>query len=173
MRGYFGIGIENGKTEMNLGTLWRSAHIFGASFIFTIGRRYKYQSSDVKKSWRSVPLFNFQAMADLKIHLPLGCQLVGIEMITNAEDIEGFGHPERACYLLGCEDSGLSKAAMESCHRLVRIPGNDCLNVAVAGSIVLYDRFKQWKTSGKKIDLPDWGKELRVRLSKGGEGRRD
>ena len=29
MRGYFGIGIENGKTVANIGTLWRSAHNLG------------------------------------------------------------------------------------------------------------------------------------------------
>ena len=36
-QGYFGIGIQNGKTPENLGVLWRSAQNFGASFIFTIG----------------------------------------------------------------------------------------------------------------------------------------
>ena len=41
MCGYCGIGIENGKAEVNLGTLWRSAHIFGAVFLFTVGRRYR------------------------------------------------------------------------------------------------------------------------------------
>ena len=53
----------------------------------------------------------------------------------------------------------------------MRIPGKDCLNVAVAGSIVLYDRLRQWKENGKKIDLPDWGIELKPQLPKGGEGR--
>ena len=40
MRGYFGIGIENIKTEANIGTLMRSSYAMGASFVFTIGRRY-------------------------------------------------------------------------------------------------------------------------------------
>jgi tRNA (guanosine-2'-O-)-methyltransferase len=44
MRGYYGIGIENVKTAENVGTLWRSAYILGASFIFTIGKRYKKQA---------------------------------------------------------------------------------------------------------------------------------
>lgn len=38
--GYFGIGIESAKTPANVGGLWRSAHAFGAAFIFTIGARY-------------------------------------------------------------------------------------------------------------------------------------
>ena len=32
-RGYFGIGIFHGKTETNIGTLWRSAAILGADNI--------------------------------------------------------------------------------------------------------------------------------------------
>lgn len=156
MRGYFGIGIENGKAEVNLGTLWRSAHIFGAAFIFTVGRRYKQQSSDVKKSWKSVPLFNFMTITELKSHLPFECLLVGVELISCAEEIETFTHPERAIYLLGSEDHGLSRTAANNCHRFIRLPGNDCLNVAVAGSIAMYDRLRQWKSNGKRIDLPTW-----------------
>ena len=45
-RGFFGVGIENTKTHQNIGTLWRSASIMGASFMFTIGKRYKKQASD-------------------------------------------------------------------------------------------------------------------------------
>lgn len=37
--GYFGIGILQGKTEGNQGTIWRSAFQFGAAFVFTIGAR--------------------------------------------------------------------------------------------------------------------------------------
>lgn len=40
---YFGIGIYHVKNEENIGTLWRSANISGADFIFTIDRRYNGQ----------------------------------------------------------------------------------------------------------------------------------
>tara|TARA_Y100000588_G_C13469038_1_gene591741 strand:+ start:388 stop:540 length:153 start_codon:yes stop_codon:yes gene_type:complete len=36
MRGYFGIGIEKVSKPMNAGNLFRTAHGFGARFIFTI-----------------------------------------------------------------------------------------------------------------------------------------
>ena len=35
-RGYFAIGIEGISKAVNLGNLLRSAHAFGASFVFTI-----------------------------------------------------------------------------------------------------------------------------------------
>ena len=35
MRGYFGIGVEGISKSFNVGNLFRSAHAFGASFVFT------------------------------------------------------------------------------------------------------------------------------------------
>jgi len=73
-------------------------------------------------------------------HLPHDAQLVGLELDPRAEPVESFCHQERAVYLLGAEDHGLSKAAMQRCQHLVQLPGRASLNVAVAGSVVLYDR---------------------------------
>lgn len=140
MRGYFAIGIENTKDAFNVGSLWRTADLFGAAFIFTIGRRYKTQASDTMKSARRVPLFHYADFEDFLGHLPHDAQLVGLELDPRAKPVEHFCHPERAVYLLGAEDHGLSKAAMQRCQHLLQLPGRASLNVAVAGSIVLYDR---------------------------------
>ena len=43
--GYFGIGIVDGKTDRNLGTLWRSAWQLGAAYCFVVGQRFKKQVS--------------------------------------------------------------------------------------------------------------------------------
>ena len=40
MRGYFGIGVEGISKEMNVGNLFRSAHAFDASFVFTVKAAY-------------------------------------------------------------------------------------------------------------------------------------
>jgi tRNA G18 (ribose-2'-O)-methylase SpoU len=72
--------------------------------------------------------------------MPYDCLLVGIEIDENSEDIQSFRHPMRCIYLLGAEDSGLPKAIIAKCHRLVRLPGRFSFNVAVAGSLVMYDR---------------------------------
>ena len=140
MRGYFAIGIENTKDAFNVGSLWRTADLFGAAFIFTIGRRYKTQASDTMKSARRVPLFHYADFEDFLGHLSHDAQLVGLELDPRAKPVESFCHPERAVYLLGAEDHGLSKTAIQRCQHLVQLPGRASLNVAVAGSIVLYDR---------------------------------
>ncbi len=140
MRGYFGIGIENTKTEANVGTLWRSAHLLGASFIFTIGKRYKMQASDTTKAWKSIPLYSYASFDDFYASLPHDCQVIGVELDDNAIPLQRFLHPERCVYLLGAEDHGLSRRAMEKCHKLVVLPGEYSMNVATAGSIVMYAR---------------------------------
>jgi tRNA G18 (ribose-2'-O)-methylase SpoU len=137
---FFGIGIQNGKTPENLGVLWRSAQNLGASFIFTIGNRYAKQSSDTHNAVNSMPYFHYVDFEDFFKNLPKGARLVGVELDEKAEYLETFYHPRRCVYLLGAEDNGLTKAAIEKCHFLVKFKSVMSLNVSVAGSIVLYDR---------------------------------
>lgn len=140
MRGYFGIGIENAKTKTNIGTLWRSANIFGAAFIFTVGKRYKEQKSDTPKTTRHLPLLHYSTIEDMHDHLPHDSTLVGIEMHERASPLSLTTHPERAVYLLGAEDYGLTPEAVDLCSQLIYLPGGRSMNVSVAGSIVMYDR---------------------------------
>lgn len=139
-RGFFGIGIQHTKTEQNIGNLWRSASILGASFIFTIGKRYKKQSSDTMKSWRHIPLYHYDTFDDFYKNIPYDTQLIGIEIDERSEPLNTFKHPERCIYLLGAEDNGLTKQALEKCNKIIQLKGDYCMNVAVAGSIVMYDR---------------------------------
>ena len=140
-RGFCGIGIFHPKHEVNQGTLWRSAYAFGASFCFTVGPRFRKQAADTPDAWKHIPMYRFETVEDLKSHLPFSCPIVGIELHERSRPLHTFTHPERACYLLGAEDHGLPANVLEACHHLVQIDGlRMCLNVAVAGSMVLYDR---------------------------------
>jgi tRNA G18 (ribose-2'-O)-methylase SpoU len=141
--GYFGIGCLNMKTSMNYGTLFRTAQVFDADFIFLIGSRFKRQASDTMKSWKHLPLFEYENFEDFNNHRPYDCELIGIELTETATPIKDFKHPKQACYLLGAEDNGLSKEAIQKCQKVVYLPGERSLNVSVAGSIVLYDRINK------------------------------
>lgn len=138
--GYFGIGCMNMKTSMNFGSLFRTAQIFGADFIFLIGGRFKKQASDTQCSWRHIPTYTYSNFADFNAHRPYACPLVGVELIETAIPLQLFKHPPQACYLLGSEEAGLSREAIRHCQQMVRLPGQHSVNVAVAGSIVLYHR---------------------------------
>jgi tRNA G18 (ribose-2'-O)-methylase SpoU len=139
-QGFFGIGIQNGKTPENLGVLWRSAQNMGASFIFTIGRRYAKQASDTHKATGAMPYFHYDNFEDFYAHLPKGAELVGVEHTGKAVDLETFKHPRRCVYLLGAEDNGMTKNAIEKSHHLIQFDTIRSINVSAAGSIVMYDR---------------------------------
>jgi len=142
-RGYFGIGIYNGKCTSNVGTLWRSAGILGADFIFTIGKRYQRQCSDTLKTPRHIPLYHYDDFEDFFSHIPYDCPVIAVELDKDSVMLEQFTHPERCIYLLGAEDSGIPRDILARCKQTVQLQGRFCFNVAVAGSIVMYDRVRQ------------------------------
>jgi tRNA G18 (ribose-2'-O)-methylase SpoU len=139
-RGYFGIGIQNGKTPANLGVLWRSAQSMGAGYLFTIGNRYAKQACDTHGAVAAMPYFHYSTFDDFYRHLPKGCMLVGVELAPQAVPLETFEHPLRCAYLLGSEDHGLTAEALERSQHVVSFDAAFSLNVSVAGSIVMYDR---------------------------------
>jgi len=141
--GFFGVGILNNVDELNIGTLWRSAYILGASFIFTIDKKYKNQSSDITAAWTKIPLYHYETFNEFKRHLPFSTKIVGVEMGDQSVSLGKFKHPDMATYLLGNEQSGLPLAITKQCHSMVKLPGDYSLNVAVTGSIVMYDRINK------------------------------
>ena len=140
---FFGIGVYRPKTSHNIGTLWRTAYILGASYIFIIDGKYNHQSSDTSKTWSKIPFFKYDDFDHFYQSMPHSTQLVGLEMGDTALPLGQFEHPARASYLLGAEDSGLPDSVSKRCHHLVKLPGKLSLNVAVAGSIVIYDRLNK------------------------------
>ncbi len=137
---HFGIGIERGKNKANYGTLWRSAVNLGANYIFSVGCRYPKQASDTTNAWRQMPAFEYSGIEDFLSHRPYDVPLIGIELTDDAKPLSRFTHPPNAIYILGPEDGNLSKRIQDGCQAIVKIDSTYCLNVAVAGAIVMYDR---------------------------------
>ncbi|MCY3754981.1 MAG: RNA methyltransferase [Alphaproteobacteria bacterium] len=156
MKGYFGIGVEGLSKPLNAGNLFRSAQAFGASFLFTVGASYAGRGGgagtpplemsrralrgggDTSHAPGKVPLYAFPDAGSMV--LPRGCALVGVELLDEAVDLPSFRHPARAAYILGPERDSLSGPVLERCAHVVRIPTSFCVNVAMAGAIVMYDR---------------------------------
>lgn len=141
--GFFGIGCIGMKTAHNYGTLFRTAQVFGADFLFLIGHRFKKQASDTMKSWHHIPVYSYIDFEDFNDHRPHSCVLIGIELDKRATPISDVTHPKNCCYLLGAEDHGIPPRVIEKCDRLIQLPGERSLNVSVAGSIVLFDRINK------------------------------
>jgi tRNA G18 (ribose-2'-O)-methylase SpoU len=141
MRGYFAMGVEGISKPMNLGNLLRSAHAFGASFFFTIAPTFQSREvrlSDTSDAAKHLPLYTYDSVAELQ--LPRGCTLVGVELTEDAVELPSFHHPTAAAYVLGPERGSLSPALAARCDVLVKIPMKFCVNVGIAGAIVMYDR---------------------------------
>lgn len=147
-----GIGIERGKTVENLGTLFRSAVCLGADFVFTIGGRYHPQASDTVRSWTHLPYVAYPTLEAFTETRPFDTPLIGVELTDDARPLERFVHPRRALYLLGPEDGSLSNAALALCQDVIAFQSRYCLNVAAAGTVLLYDR--QTKFATERVAVP-------------------
>lgn len=139
-RGYFAIGAERMSKSLNLGNLMRSAHAFGAAFTFTIGASYSALEAiaDTSRGSQHLPHYDWKSVDQLV--LPRGCKLVGIELLDDAIELPRFLHPQQAAYVLGPEKGSLSPELLGRCDMTVKIPTRFCVNVAMAGAIVMYDR---------------------------------
>lgn len=139
-RGYFGIGMEGASKPMNFGNLARSAHGFGASFVFTVtpAKTIGNPLSDTSRSQDHLPWYTYDTVEELQ--LPDECRLVGVELTDDAVELPSFRHPSKAAYVLGPENGSLSPALVERCEFVVKIPIAFCINVAMAGVVVMYDR---------------------------------
>jgi tRNA G18 (ribose-2'-O)-methylase SpoU len=160
-RGYFAIGVEGASKAVNLGNLLRSAHAFGASFVFTIGAdpRLLDTIADTSRAAAHLPLYHWPSLAELG--LPRGCRLVGVELLNEGIDLPAFPHPVQGAYVLGPERGKLSPELVARCHHLVRIPTAFSLNLATAGAIVMYDRLRCLGRFGRRAVAETGGTEQR------------
>ncbi|MEO0982353.1 MAG: RNA methyltransferase [Pseudomonadota bacterium] len=155
MRGYFAIGAEGLSKVRNLGALMRTANAFEASFFFTVDMEPRLKDAyqaDTSKSAGHVPFYQWDTVGDMA--LPRGCQLVGVELTEDAIDLPSFRHPLSAAYVLGRERGDLTPDMLARCDHVVKIPTKFCVNVAVAGALVMYDRASSMGAFGPRPVMP-------------------
>jgi tRNA G18 (ribose-2'-O)-methylase SpoU len=141
MRGYFAVGVEGISKARNLGAVMRTAHAFGASFVFTLGAANKAREmfqTDTAKTALNLPYYDWAGLDEMV--LPRGCQLIGVELTDEAIDLPSFRHPRAAAYVFGRERGDLSPELLARCAHVVKIPTKFCVNLSVACAITLYDR---------------------------------
>jgi tRNA G18 (ribose-2'-O)-methylase SpoU len=158
-KGYFAIGAEGISKPMNFGNLARSAYGFGASFVFTVSqaKRVGQPQSDTAGSQDHIPWYSWNGVEDMA--LPDECQLIGVELTHDAVDLPSFRHPTRAAYVLGPEGGSLSPEMLAKCTHVVKIPTSFCINVAMAGAIVMYDRVSTVHSFAERPVMPGGPKE--------------
>lgn len=141
MRGYFGVGVERISKSMNAGAIFRTAHAFGASFVFTVAAQYQQSMgtrADTSNALEHLPFYGFPTVDEML--LPQDCRLVGVELTDDAIEMPSFRHPSQCAYVLGPERGSLSPEMVEKCEFVLKIPTSFCINVSVAAALVMYDR---------------------------------
>ena len=163
-RGYFGIGVEGVSKQANVGSLFRSAHAFGASFVFTVAADYTRKTGGLADTSDAIGQVPFYAFPDLaSVALPRGCKLVGVELVDDAIELPSFRHPPQAAYVLGRERGSLTPEMLAQCDFVIKIPTRFCVNLGIAGAIVMYDRLQSLgrfaprpvRSGGPTEDLPE------------------
>jgi TrmH family RNA methyltransferase len=129
----------------NAGTIVRSAEAFGASAVcFGPASVEPYNDKLVRASMGAlfrVPIVRYTAWSEMAGALKKS-DLTVVGASAGAPDIRSVELPRRIALVLGNERHGLHSVPPEAISMAVGIPqrpAGDSLNVAVAGSIVLYE----------------------------------
>lgn len=136
-RGFCCIGLDNPKTDVNVGAVLRAAGVFRADMVAISGHRYGRAPTDTMKFYRHLPLLQVE---DLHEVIPFDCVPVAVELVDRATPLNEYKHPERAFYVFGAEDATLGKRVLSWCRDVIYIPTNGCLNLSACVNVVLYDR---------------------------------
>ena len=145
--------------EHNVGSLVRTAHAAAASEVILVGdREWNVAAARTANIYtRIVHLTDADAFI---AHLERQAwQLVAVEVDARAVTLFDARYPERPCFLVGAELGGVPEALIERARVVVRIPQwglVPSLNLAVAGSIVVYDYLAKLYRTGR-LDRPDGG----------------
>lgn len=136
-RGYAAVGLVNPKFDANVGGVLRAAECYSSRFVAIQGGRYNAPATDVRRSFRHLPLLKVE---DLHAIVPHDCVPIAVDLIDGARSLIDYTHPERAFYIFGPEDSSLGRKTTEWCRDVIYVPTNLCMNLAATVNVVLYDR---------------------------------
>lgn len=139
------------KFAANIGTIMRSAELFGADKVIVVSTDDNlYHATDTAKSYARI---GYTAHSfDKALNMVRGSTLIAVEMGENATSLHTFAHPNDVTYIFGSEDKGLSDAELSRCNQQIVIPTEKpwSLNVAQAATAVLWDRYAQYLTLSLK-----------------------
>ena len=140
--------LEGLRSEGNLGSLIRTSEaIGGAGFILVGPRIDPFDPAVVRASMGALFRQTFIRTTNASLRNWLRrhhCRVIGASPDGSA-DLHHFDYPRPTILVLGEERRGLTPLLRDLCSDLVRIPmvgAADSLNLAVAGSLFLYEVYR-------------------------------
>lgn len=142
------IALENIRSLGNLGTLIRTAAATGAGGFLFIGDHIDaFDPNVVRATMGALFKQKFARASSEQFHSWIKSHQLQVVGATpdGSVDYDKISYTLPTVLLLGNERKGLTSDERRLCQKLVRIPmteGTDSLNVAVAGSLLLYEVFR-------------------------------
>lgn len=145
----FAVALINVDGGLNIGSIIRSAVIFGADKVFLIGqRRYDRRSAVGAQNYIDVEYVICDPSTDYGSEMALNAMVrykpVAVEL--GGISIDKFGHPFGTCYIFGSEREGIPPTLLNKIKDRITIPQFGVmrsLNVAVAAGIIMHEA--TWK----------------------------
>jgi tRNA G18 (ribose-2'-O)-methylase SpoU len=153
------IAAWNITKEHNVGSLVRTAHAAAAEEVFLVGEReWNVEAARTAELYTTVT--QLPDIEAFRSHLESRrWKLVAVELDHRAVNLFDAEYPDRPCFLLGAELGGVPEELLEESELVVQIPQwglVPSLNLAIAGSIVLYDCLGKLHRMAR-LDRPDGG----------------
>lgn len=153
------IAAWNITKEHNVGSLVRTAHAVAAEEVVLVGEReWNVEAARTAELYTSVK--QMAGIEDFRHHLRRQhWNLVAVELDDRAVNVFDAEYPDRPCFLLGAELGGVPDELLDEADLIVQIPQwglVPSLNLAVAGSIVVYDYLGKLHRA-ERLDRPDGG----------------
>jgi tRNA G18 (ribose-2'-O)-methylase SpoU len=153
------IAAWNITKEHNVGSLVRTAHAVAAEEVLLVGER-EWNVEAARTSELYTTVTHLPDADSFRGHLTeRNLQLVAVELDDRAVNLFEAEYPERPCFLLGAELGGIPSELLDDAELVVQIPQwglVPSLNLAVAGSVVVYDFLaKRWRAD--RLDRPTGG----------------
>ena len=142
------LAVETVRSPGNLGTLLRTCLAVGARGVIVIGDADVHDPACVRATMGALDalaLVRLQPSELVALVRRSHATLVGASP-DGRLDFRRTSYTRATVVLLGSERRGISREMRRACDSLVRIPmasSMDSLNLAVAGSLVLYEAFAQ------------------------------
>jgi tRNA G18 (ribose-2'-O)-methylase SpoU len=153
------IAAWNITKEHNVGSLVRTAHAVAAEEVVLVGEReWNVEAARTAELYTRVTQLS-DAAAFRRYLEEKKWDLVAVELDPRAVSLFDAEYPQRPCFLLGAELGGIPADLLGEAKLIVQIPQwglVPSLNLAVAGSIVLYDFLTKRERDGE-LDRPDGG----------------
>lgn len=138
----FAVAVINMSKEMNIGSLLRTAHAAAVRELILVGEpSFNTYAAATTDRWTDVSFL--ETTAELIAHAKeQGMPLVAVEKHARAVPLFEAVYPTRPLFVLGAEKFGVPEDVLDACELIVQIPQwglVPSLNVAAAGSVVIYD----------------------------------